>query len=556
MQDIQVHKLGCFPIVKHYLEELGVYELFTEHLKDSQSIHAESLCVLITNIIISVRPLYKISDWLKDYTDGQSEFGYEAKRYTDDRLGESLDILYKSDRASLMSAASSKAIQHFELATDKIHNDTTTVSFSGAYEGEPKQGTVQLKRGYNKDGRPDAKQIVFGLNVTSDGNVPILANCYDGNINDSDTHQVNWSALKELLQKTDFIYIADSKVATIENMAHIAKYNGLFISILPATRSEVQKFKNQVSSGLLCPDWQTILTKPHSRDKNKEVVYKTCASEQTKEGYALHWIHSSSKEVQDAKKRQERIATIHQALEITNDKLNSYYLKTPEQIQKAIDKILSKEAALFEVQIKEHTITQQVKIGRGRIGKNSQFKEETKTTYFLEWSEKQQAIEAQARLDGIFPLVSNTELDAAQVLSNYKNQPYLEKRFYTLKSILEVAPVFLKLPHRIEAMLFLYFIALMVIALIERAIRKNMTLTQTQQLPILPQKMNTKKPTWNNIRYFFEQVFFMAQKGADNSYSFLTKGFSKMHQKILDLIKVPSDSFNINTLNWWNFNPI
>jgi len=41
--------------------------------------------------------------------------------------------------------------------------------------------TIQLKRGYNKDGRPDCKQIVFGLNITEDGHVPISYPVYDGN---------------------------------------------------------------------------------------------------------------------------------------------------------------------------------------------------------------------------------------------------------------------------------------------------------------------------------------------------------------------------------------
>jgi len=36
---------------------------------------------------------------------------------------------------------------------------------------------------------------------------------------------------------------------------------------------------------------------------------------------------------------------------------------------------------------------------------------------------------------------------------------------YTAKSILKVAPVFLEKPRRIEAMLFLYFVALMIVGL-------------------------------------------------------------------------------------------
>jgi len=54
---------------------------------------------------------------------------------------------------------------------------------------------------------------------------------------------------------------------------------------------------------------------------------------------------------------------------------------------------------------------------------------------------------------------------------------------YTKKTVLEVAPVFLKKEKRIEAMLSLYFIALMIVSLIERKIRMNMKKEKIEKLP-------------------------------------------------------------------------
>jgi len=558
MQDIQVHQLGAFPIIQHYMEVLELPKLLQKLLPlvKGDTIHASCLCVLVENILMDAHPLYRISDWLADYTDGQAEFGYEASTYTDDRLAEALDALYKSDRHSLMSQLSSNAIKAYDLKTDFVHNDTTTVTLSGAYEVGCTQASVTPARGYNKDGRPDAKQIVFGLNTLGDGQVPISVNFYDGNVTDSETHIANWTALKELLQKTDFIYIADSKVASIENMAHIDKYNGLFISILPASRSEVRDFKNDLSLGLIEPDWVHLLTKQDSRNKNEQVTYKGYIGKQTVEGYNLHWIHSSSKAAQDAARRSHRIEKIEQALIELSPKLNRYYLKTPEQIQGAIDKILGKETSLFQVDIREVYRITETKIGRGRKGKNSIFKIGVSTSYSIEWSINQEEVKKQSRLDGLFPLVTNTDLETKQVLEHYKKQPFLEKRFCTLKSILKVAPIFLNLPHRIEAMLFLYFIALMIVALIEREVRQNMVKEEIEKLPILPQKMSTQAPTWNNIRLFFKKVHFFAQETVQNHYSFLVKGLHCWHFKLLELLKVPKSAYDIQTLNWWKFNPV
>ena len=143
-------------------------------------------------------------------------------------------------------------------------------------------------------------------------------------------------------------------------------------------------------------------------------------------------------------------------------------------------------------------------------------------------------------LDGIFPLVHNvTSLDDKQVLETYKKQPYLEKRHSTLKSTNKVAPVYLKKTTRIEAMLFLHFIALMILSLMERNIRLSMAKLNIEKLPILPPGMNTKTPTWSNIKYLFHQVYVLVIIKGQKFLKVTIKGFNNLHQKVLGLLKVP-----------------
>ena len=112
-----------------------------------------------------------------------------------------------------------------------------------------------------------------------------------------------------------------------------------------------------------------------------------------------------------------------------------------------------------------------VKISPGRPSLKSAYKNKWELTYGIQWELNEQALAEASKIDGIFPLITNTELEASEVLRKYKSQPFLEKRMYTKKTVLEVAPVFLKKEKRIEAMLFLYFVALMIVSLIERKIR-------------------------------------------------------------------------------------
>lgn len=555
MEEIKFHQLDVYPIVQHYMQSLGFHELFAEHLPlvGGQTSHANCLCVLISNIIIGIRPLYKISEWLGEYVDGKGVYGYQSNEYTDDRLGNALDALYAADRHTLMTKASSNAIRVHALSTDVVHNDSTTISFSGAYESVGDEQSIVPKRGHNKDGRPDAKQLIFNLNMLGDGHVPIHANFHDGNTSDSQTHIPNWEVLKAELKRTDFLYISDSKGASKEIMSHISGQKGRFISMLPATRKEVRDFLADVGSEQIKPEWQAIMSKMHSRKKDQVIEYKANSEQKTEEGYTIHWIHSSAKAQKDKNTREQHLDKAHSALEELSAKLNTYHLKEEAKIRTAIDKILAPVDGLIIVELIEHQQIKRTKIGRGRIGPNSTFKEEKIISYSIEWSKNTPLIEQQQRTDGLFPLVSNTDLSAKQVLENYKNQPYLEKKFSTLKSVVQAVPVFLKLPHRIEAMLFLYFLALMIIALIERQIHQSMQQEQMEALPILPQKMKTPKPTWNNIRYFFRSVFFFAQDNNDQAVATLTKGLTKLHKTILRLLKVPLNLYQINHSNWWKF---
>jgi transposase len=146
-----------------------------------------------------------------------------------------------------------------------------------------------------------------------------------------------------------------------------------------------------------------------------------------------------------------------------------------------------------------------VKISPGRPSlTKSVYKNKWEFTHRIQWALNEQALAEAAKTDGIFPLVTNTVLEAGAVLRKYKDQPFLEKRIYTKKTVLEVAPVFLKKEKRIEAMLFLYFVALMIVSLIERKIRMNMAIEQVEKLPILPQGMNSKSRHGTISDTFFE----------------------------------------------------
>jgi len=547
-------QVDVLPLVKHYMDELDLFNLFTKYVPAASgnlASHAESLCILTANIICDNKPLYKVQEWLSKYSDGLNEEPVEASRFNDDRLGRTLSVLFDSDRHSLMTELSGNAIAVHKLLTDAIHNDSTTVTFIGKYD-TPDPQAVKLKHGHNKDFRPDCKQIVFGLNTTSDGHVPLSYKLFDGNTADDVTHIPNWNALRTLLEKEDFIYVADCKLCSEKNLDHIAQNGGFFITIVPKDRKEVKQFSKHLKKNEVA--WKDAFEIESSRKKGKINKYKTFEPDRTRNGFRIIFVHSSSKQEDDEGRRQKKIDKAIAQLEELSPKLNAYHLKTKKEIKAAVESACKPVEGLIDVKILTERKQVKIKISPGRPSlTKSVYKNKWEFKHSIQWEVNKKALAEESKTDGIFPLITNTDLEASEVLRKYKDQPFLEKRMYTKKTVLEVAPVFLKKEKRIEAMLFLYFVALMIVSLIERNIRMNMARENIEKLPILPQGMNAKKPTWNNIRYFFRNVHYSEIIRNGKCIQAMVKGHSALHEQVNWLLEVPESVYKKLHGKWWQF---
>jgi len=548
-------QVDALPMVKHYMHSLDLFNLFKKYVPSSKNClaeQAESLSIITANIICDNKPLYKIQEWLARYSDGLTEEPANADLFNDDRLGRALSALFKADRHSLLTELSCNAINTHQLITDEIHNDSTTVTFKGEYKN-PDPDAVKLKHGHNKDYRPDCKQIVFGLNVTADGHVPLSYEVYNGNQSDDSTHIPNWNGLRALIQKEDFIYVADCKLCSSKNLAHIDKNHGYFITIIPKFHKDASGFMKDIKTHDV--KWEDAFEEPHSRNKNTTNRYRTHEPGKNKKGYRVIWVHSSSKAEEDKNKRLKKIDQAEKALEELVPKLNAYHLKTQKEIKTAVDKICSNVSGILDVRITSgrKQVSKRIPSSKREPG-DPIYKNEWSFSYGLEWKIDKQAASDALKTDGLFPLITNHhKLDAAEVLRMYKRQSYLEKRMYTKKSILDVAPVFLKNEKRIEAVMFLYFVALMIVSLIERNIRLNMEKEAIAKLPILPQGMNTKKPTWNNVRYFFRNIHLSLILRDKVPIQSNVQGVSDLHEKVCRLLNVPCSAYQNLLDGWWLF---
>ena len=124
----------------------------------------------------------------------------------------------------------------------------------------------------------------------------------------------------------------------------------------------------------------------------------------------------------------------------------------------------------------------------------------------------------------------------------------MERRFENLKTKYSVTPVYLKSPERVVGLLHVYFIALMVAALIEREIRQAMNKQGIEFLPIYPEQRECRAPTTPRIIDFFSQVEWFRHIAKEDSAVFPVR-LSAMQNQILRLLGVPRKTYDGYPLN-------
>ena len=534
---LQNVRVGSLPIIDRFLDLLGLHQELVLVLKNKS--YADAVVTVLKNILVEREALYAIEEWVERHKPALSA---ELSPINDDRIGRALDRLHECDRATLQTRIVLKVTKAFSLKMDRVHSDTTSVSVAGEYRNQA-PNAVQLKHGHSKDHRPDLKQLIYNLCVSSDGAVPVHFKVYDGNQSDDSIQLATWQSLRTLLQRPDFIYVADSKLCVEGTMRAIDKEHGLFVTMVPRTRLETKDFARDLHSGDV--RWEKILRKRSSRRGNEFDTFECAVGEyRLREGFKLYWYRSSQKQKRDEKDRKDRILSAIDRLENLNLK-RMRGPKTEAAARKRIDAVLTRFQVRdwLAVDVKFDEESKYRATTRGKPTADTQYRLEKKREPRLHIRRQEETI-AQAKLmDGIFPLATNTKEKALEVLKIYKYQPRLEKRHALLKSTLDVAPIWLKRNSRIEALMFIEYLAQMTAALIERELRSEMAKRKVDLLASLPEGRTTKTPTFEQIHRLFHDRIRHELYDKQKLVRAFNEPLSKVQSQVLSLLGVATEPY-------------
>jgi len=555
--ELSWNAIGALPIVSHFLDRLGLGALLARYLPagDVRALMAASRVIraLVINLCLEREPMYGIGEWAGRFDAGALGLEFEeVALLCDDRVGRALDQLFDCDRASLLTELVLCAIKAFRVDCSQLHNDSTSITLYGEYhpaDGRARggQATAAAKRGHNKEHRGDLKQLLLILTVSADGAVPLAHRLADGNLTDDHTHIITWDGLCALLGRNDFLYVADAKLCTREQMGHIDQHAGRFITVLPRSRAEDGRLREWMVRAT--PDWSEAERKPGKRKGDPDQVWRVCpAPFPTAEGYRITWVHSSSKQRRDETARTERIDRARNALAELSERLAGPRARVSTRVaaEEAASALLAATGAERWVTV---TVTETIEERyrqekRGRPGNDTRYRKTEKTRFALDVQISAEQVRYDAACDGCFPLVTNdTKLSDTDVLAAYRYQPNLEKRHHELKSVQDAAPVTLKSPFRIEALFACQFIALLTNCLIERELRNAMTQHEIRELALYHEQRSCTAPTAARLfDHFTDIARHHLTRDAQHIKTFDPK-LTPLQLQLLELLGIPASAY-------------
>src|SRR5262249_1325379 len=157
--------------------------------------------------------------------------------------------------------------------------------------------------GHSKARRPDLKQLLYILTVTSDGNLPVYFASESGNTVDDETHIGTWDLLSELIGTANFLYVADCKLASSENLSHIARRVGRFARVLPSVASEHVAFRQRLRTTPSVLKWTLLYALADDHGHIVDELFACGDDHVHSDGYRLLWYRSTRKAEQDQSRR-------------------------------------------------------------------------------------------------------------------------------------------------------------------------------------------------------------------------------------------------------------
>jgi transposase len=394
--------------------QLGLTEFWQQHLPAGrESVSWEKvLRLLVVNRLLEPGSEFRVHrHWfVESAMDAllETDFAVAEK----DRLYRCLDRIVPH-KQELFVWLRQKWAELFQADFEVLLYDLTSTYFEGDMEASEK-----ARRGYSRDSRPDCAQVVIALIVTPDG-FPLAYEVMDGNTSEPKTLKPFLDQIEKTYGQAKRVWVMDRGIPTETTLAQMRERN---ISYLVGTsKGRI----NQHEKKWLQLDWRQV------RDSVQVKLY-----EHDQELYVL--ARSDGRQAKEIAIRRKRLARLLRKLRAMRRSLPSR-----DQLLLRIGAARKEAGRAFGF----------VKVTLPAVGELV-----TRQTFHFR-TDKVKLQQAEQR-DGHYLLRSNlTAEDPAVLWTRYIQLTQIEAAFRSLKSDLGLRPIYHRLDRRIEAHIFVAFLA-------------------------------------------------------------------------------------------------
>ena len=502
--------------------------------------------ILVTFMEIRV-PLFRIKEsFIGIDTEALFGEGVMREHLNDYAIARALDCINDAKPEGLFSTLCLSLYSKFNIAFNRLHSDTTSISFYGAYEGWEEEGTDALKiaKGYNKDHRPGCKQVVVGKIVNEHG-IAVASSTMDGNTSDVKWNEKAIDMVKEVFGEklNQVTYIADSKLINLPMFRQMMNPTCRirFISRCPSN------FHNKTASKVIKRAYQDNKWIDAGRMGigKKACTYKLQEYTETIEGHKVRLLVIQSSAGQG--RYQHKLDKLQDELEKDILKVSKKAFACEadaraewERVEKAHKQKLFKYTVHFNEIKKEKR-----PVGNpGKVPKAVTVKTTWKICASIESIDE--AAEKFRQEEECFVLITSInadELCAIEVLRQYKEQIIVEVQFKLMKEPAIADAIFLKTPGRINALMMLLNVSLLIRALVQYKVRKSIKESKEEPPRIGWNNRKTETPTINFIIQAFKKSYVIKVDEDTYRCEFLAESERLRVTAILKLLEINIEDF-------------
>ena len=276
------------------------------------------------------------------------------------------------------------------------------------------------KRGYSRDGRPGTLQVNYGL-LTDARGCPVAVSVFEGNTSDSLTFLPAVQRVRERFGLTQVVMVGDRGMVSQKAIDELRGQGGVdWITALKSVSIRGLVEQGHLQLGLFD---QRNLAEITSPDYPGERLV-ACRND------ALAKLR--------AHKRESLLQATEALLALIKASVDAGRLAGPDKIGVQVGKIINR-----------HKVAKHFELSIGDAA--------------LAWSRRQDAIDAEAALDGLYVIrtsLSEQRMDAPTCVRSYKALSNVERAFRSLKTVdLKVRPIHHRLADRVRAHILLCMLA-------------------------------------------------------------------------------------------------